>query len=66
VRGLFRFLQVTDGIEHHVARVEIRLGEWTNMSKLDYDTANIEPTFWALPEEDSWREAVLSELPGPG
>jgi hypothetical protein len=56
--GVFRW--VKDGPEDHWARVHIRLGEWIDLSKADYDTQQIEPTFWALQEVETWRERVAS------
>lgn len=66
MQGIFRFLKSKDGPEDWWAKVEVRLGEWTELSKSDYDAQKIEPTFWALREVDSWRESVISEIGGGG
>jgi hypothetical protein len=53
-QGVFRW--TSDGADW--ARVHIRLGEWIDLPKAEYDAQKIEPTFWALQEKDSWREGV--------
>ena len=53
-RGVYRWTKADP--EDHWARVHVRAGEWTDLSKADYDSQKIEPTFWALQEEDSWLE----------
>lgn len=61
-RGLYRFTRNgEDG-----ARVELSLGRWADLSKDDYDAQQIEPTYWALPEEESWRGSVIAEAGGGG
>lgn len=55
-QGVFRW--TNGGSEDHWARVHVRLGEWIDLPKADYDAQKIEPTFWALQERDSWRESV--------
>jgi hypothetical protein len=57
-QGVFRWTK--DGPEDHWARVHIRLGEWIDLSKVEYDARQIEPTFWALLEVEVWRESVAS------
>lgn len=54
MKGIYRFTKSSP--DDHWARIEVRLGEWTELSKADYDAQGIEPTFWALQEVDSWRE----------
>ncbi len=54
--GVFRWTK--DGPDDHWARVHIRLGEWIDLSKADYDSQGIEPTFWTLREKESWQEQV--------
>lgn len=56
--GVFRWTK--EGPEDHWARVHVRLGEWADMTKVEYDAQQIEPTFWALQERDRWRESVAS------
>ncbi|MEZ5972395.1 MAG: hypothetical protein R3C31_11345 [Hyphomonadaceae bacterium] len=53
-RGIYRFQK--DGADW--ARVELSRGLWTDVSKSDYDAEEIEPTFWALQEEESWRRSA--------
>lgn len=64
-RGVFRYLKTSGEPEDWWARVEVRLGEWSDLSKAEYDERRIEPTFWALQEEESWREGAIS-LSGGG
>lgn len=63
MRGIYRWMKENAAEDWH-ARVEVAQGQWTDMSKAEYDARKIEPTFWALQEEDSWREGVLGDLPG--
>lgn len=52
--GVYRYLKASP--DTWWARVEVRRGEWTDLSKADYDAQGIEPSFWGLLEEESWRE----------
>lgn len=60
MKGIYRYQKAAS---RDWARVELKLGEWTDLSKDEYDAHKIEPTFWALPEEESWRAAALGNLP---
>ena len=60
MKGIFRFTK--SGADDHWARVEVRRGEWSDLSKADYDAQQVEPTFWALQEEDSWRQGVIDKF----
>jgi len=63
-QGVFRWTK--DGPEDHWARVHLRLGEWTDLPKAEYDAQQIEPTFWALQERESWEESVSGLAGGSG
>jgi len=62
MRGVFRWTK--GGSEDWWVRVEVRLGEWTDVSRADYEAeyaaGRAEPHFWGLQEEQSWREGLPS------
>lgn len=53
MKGLYCWTK--DGPDDWWARVEVRQGEWTDMSKADYEAQKVEPHFLALPDVESWR-----------
>jgi hypothetical protein len=53
---LWRWSEGEGAAEVYWARIELSLGEWTDISRADYEAEHGDHTYWALPTRDSYFE----------
>lgn len=61
-RGMWRWVDETSGRDRWYAHVEVRPGEWADLTQDKYERDDCQPSFWDLPLREDYM-ALLSRDP---